>query len=422
MPKSLEISPNEPDVVPDYVDFAPAPAAVGSRSATAPDASRDASLSAVGLAPAAAVWPADLNEDGAAEAPPPAAGRAPAPAPSETHREGECVPNVPDPLPDVVNGAEAVIARTRPEPAAPPPDAEAPWLRRHLIGTVLMVGVLGIVVFGQAISALAMAATLPAWAQWLLLVPLGACCLAVLWVCVGLVRSWLRLRSMRQVDLDALEELRRRAKTRRDGVEHFQGARIYLEGYLENYAIGAQNHDAMREAGFSAEALEKMTKNRDFLLDRPIDSRSWLEEFRTQFQSSLDRTAEARVRAWALKAAGCVIASPLPLLDAVLVLGICFKLIKDLTVIYNVRSTRAGTLILLKRAVTATFIAGVAENITERAAEEIAGAAGEGTLGTLGASLAGALGPKLGEGAVNAFFMHRLGRSAISLLQPLKPK
>lgn len=408
MTKQAEISPNEPDVMPDYVDFASSPPVGEQRFDRIPVPSKAAQ------APEPERPPASSADRGETPSPPPL-------APAAGHRDGECVPNIPDPLPDLVSGAAAMPARAPTPDASAPRNVETPWLRRHLVGTVLAVAILGIVVFGQAISALALAATLPAWAQYLLLVPLGICCLAVLWVCVGLVRSWLRLRALRQVDLEALEELRRRAKTRRDGMEHFQNARIYLEGYLENYPLTARNHDAMREAGFSAEELEKLARNRDFLLDRPIDSRSWLEEFRTQFQGSLDKAAGARVKTWSLKAAGCAVFSPLPLLDAILVMGICCKLVNDLCLIYNVRSTRAGTLILLKRVITAAFIAGVAEGVTEQAAEEVAGMMGEGALGAMGARLAGALGPKLGEGAVNAFFIHRLGRSAITLLQPLKP-
>lgn len=398
MPEPVETSPNIPDVAPDYVDAKPAPAP------PPPLVSSSSSSSA----PAAA--PGDGCPDAEREA-------------AQPHREGECVPNIPDPLPELVaeEQADAGPKRTRPEGGGARL-IEGAWVRRHFVFTVLAVAVLGILVFSQAVSALALAATLPEWAQFLLLLPLGACCLAVLWVCVGLVRSWLRLRAMRQVDLNALEELRERAKTRQDGVEHFQNARMHLERYLEVYPLDDESLARMRQTGFSAESLDGLTRNREFLLDRPIDSRSWLEEFRALFQGDLDRVAEARVRAWSVKAAGCVIASPLPLLDAALVLGICARMLRELCLVYNVRSSRTGTLILLNKAITATFIAGIAENVTERAAEELTGMAGEGALGSLGASLAGVLGPKLGEGAINAFFIHRLGRTAIAMLQPLRPK
>lgn len=411
MPRQAEISPNVPDVTPDYVDFKSAPrgtAAIAEPPSPPPPAEGE-------RAPA-------LPNDKAGFTP--VEGTRPQADPADGHREGECIPNIPDIPPELVDPALAVATGggSRPAPAGAAADTVSPWQRRHLTLTVLLVALLGVVVFGQAISALALAASLPVWAQYLLLVPLGVCCLALVWVGAVMLRSWLRLRAMRQVDLGALEELRRRAETRMEGVEHFKAARAKLEDYLGAYPVSSPaGRDELVASGIPAETIETLAKGRDFLLDRGIDSRSWLEEFRARFQSGLDAAAESRIRVWALKAAGCVITSPLPLLDAVLILGISLKLIKDLSVIYNVRCSRAGALILLNRAIIAAFIAGVAENATEMAAEELSGLAGEGVMGALGARMAGLLGPKLGEGAVNAFFIHRLGRATIAMLQPLRP-
>ena len=400
MPKPAEISPNEPDILPEYVDTG--------KSVPVPPATEETPPAPPPAPPVEA----------AADAEVPAAS---APAGSRGHREGECVPNTPDARPELVDESR-LIALPPGGPSARPdftPPA-SPWLHRHLVATVLAVAVLGIVVFGQAISALALAATLPPWAQYALLIPLGACCLAVLWVCGSLIRSWFRLRAVRQIDIAALEELRRRAATRRDGLDHFRTAREQLHGYLERYPLTDAGYQGLLRAGLTAENIEALAKSRDILLDRPIDSRSWLEEFRSRFQDPIDRAAAARVRSWSLKAAGSVVFSPIPLLDAMLVLGISFRLIGDLCALYNVRSSRAGTLVILRRAVTAAFIAGVAENATETAAEELAEMAGETTLGALGARVAGFVGPKLAEGAVNGLFIRRLGRATISLLQPLK--
>lgn len=358
--------------------------------------------------------------------PAPAAPETPvvaASAASPAHRAGECVPNVPDAAPAFLSPAEeqslaAAAANETAEPAViPPAAAPAPWWRWGAAATVLFAGIFGVLIFSQTISALAFAATLPVWAQYALLIPFGLSCLAVLWVCAGLVRAYLRLRAVRQIDLGALEELRLRAQTRQDGMEQYKAARTHIEDYLKRYPLSADGQPRLLAAGLTAAQVGSLADARDFLVGRAQDSRAWLAEYREQYQKTLDKAAAARVSAWSLRAAGCVIASPLPLLDAVLVLGVALKLIKDLSVLYNVRTGRAGTLLILRKAIAAAFIAGVAEEATEAAGE----LATEHLAGLAGAKIAGAVAPKLGEGVVNALFIRHVGRATIKLLQPAKP-
>ncbi len=412
-----EISPNEPDVSPDYVDGHPAfsPAAAVAAPEPQPPEYIDMLATPAHLDPVPASGPAPESDP----VPEPAAA---------SHRDGECVPNVPDIPPDVVPDAQAVV------PAAPgkaealpdfrPPSS--PWLKWHLGATVLIAAALGVLVFSQAISALALAAGLPVWAQYALLIPLGVCCLAVVVVALLLVRAWLRLRAVRQVDLAALEELRARAQSRQDGVERFQDARAQLERYLGAYPLDVDGAARLAVAGLQPHEVEALARARDYLRDRSTDSRSWLADYRELFQKTQDAAAAKRVNSWSLKAAGCVIASPLPLLDSALVLGIAFKMLKDLCFIYNVRAGRSGSLVLLNRAIVAAFIAGVAEDAMDVAggvaAEELSVMVGEGALASVGAKAAGVVAPKLGEGAVNAFFIRRLGKAAVRMLQPLRPQ
>lgn len=414
MPRHAEISPNTPDVAPDYVDTAG-----GSPVATLPpppagNAEPDESPRRPSLEPALV-----LNAEFVAPA-------AESPSP---HREGECVPNIPDVPPELVS-EDKVVKPAR--PAGPATGLPAPgektrrsWLRWDVALLVLVLSLFGCMVVSQAISALAMTATLPVWMQYALLVPLGLFFLGILYFCGTVVAAWLRLRTVRQVDLAALEELRRRSQTRKDGVEHFQAARLELENYLAAYPANAEGAQRLKTAGISSEAFEALDRERNFLLDRPTDSHSWLGEFQERFQSRLDKTAKGRIRQWAVVAAGCAMASPVPLLDAALILGVAMKMIKDLCLLYNVRSGRASSLVLLSRAVTTAFIAGIAEDAVSTAADaagdELTGIFGESALGGFGAGIAKTLAPKLGEGAVNAFFINRLGKATMRLLQPLKP-
>lgn len=482
MTSYTEISPNEPDVMPDYVDDKSLSVAkkpgkqTGTRTATQPvNATAHSLKSTANLFDAAPSIDSPSPSPEIAEQAPaterntdsPKASRETAPvaepfvhdartsakktesvlvnAPEEmsagitpdtlriesAYREGECIPNLPDVSPDFVTETEAAAfsETVRPQESLtrePAEQARSPWMRWYLVGTVLAVAVFGMLVFSQAVSALALARTLPLWAQYILLIPLGFCCVAVLGVCASLVHGWFKLREVRQIDLSALEELRSRAKSRQDGIEHFQEARSQLEGYLKRYPLTHEGQAGLVRAGIAAEKIEELARTRHRLMGLSVDSRSWLDDFSVNFQADLDKAALSRVNGWAIKAAGCVIASPLPLLDSALVLGISMKMMKDLCSLYNVRATRTGCLVLLNKAIIAAFIAGVAEDATEvaggLAAEELSQMMGESTLNSLGARVAGVVTPKLGEGAINAFFIRRLGKATVRMLQPLKPK
>lgn len=455
MPKRSDVSPNTPDVEPDYVDLgdgskpnaAPKPAPVSEPDSAPPE-------------PSPAVSPNDrppdeheptkreveetvLDATGIMPVPP--AGTSPSPPPEprpdgetpDSHDQGaptgfrdhECIPNIPDAAPEIVTNP--VVAAPANGKSARPDAAEAAlptrrsWPRWDLVLTVLVISLFGLLVFGQAVSALALSQTLPVWAQYLLLIPLGFCCLAVLFVCANVLVGWFRLRRVRQIDMEALAELRLRAQTRNDGVREFQAARAELEGYLKRHPLDPDSARRLRDAGVSAETCEKLAEGRDYLLGKTSDSLTWLEEFREHFQSHLDRAARERVRHWSLVAAGCVVASPVPLLDAALILGVAAKMVRDLCGVYNVRGGRSTGLVLLNRAVITAFIAGVAEDAavvaTDAASDELAGIFGETALGAFSAGVARTVAPKLGEGAINAFFINRLGKATIRLLQPLKP-
>lgn len=451
MPADNEINPNIPDVAPEYVDakqrqasgkasmrdndepslpetenpplpFAPPPVAVVGEAPPEAAPFRGGEPSPSAAAPV----------DSAAE---PAATESPA-AEMFGHREGECVPNTPDVAPSMV--AEKTVAgpAARPEAEAAAAAAEGEgaargvavpsWLRRGYFFLILtLVSLFGIFIFSQAIGALSQAAALPVWAQYLLLVPLGLFLLGLLAVCVGLAHSWVRLRTVRQIDIAAMDELRERAETRRAGLERFREARVSLEDYMRRFPLEGEAARVFSGMERGKRRSETLLEVREELCGRVTDSHSWLMEFRDRFQNVLDRTAAERINSWSLKAAGCVMASPLPLLDAALILGISLKMIKDIATIYNVRCGGMSSLVLLNRTILAAFIAGATEYSMQRVGDvlgdELSGAMGDTALGAFGVGAVKLAAPRLGEGVVNALFMRRLGRTAIGLLQPLKP-
>ncbi|MDR3077141.1 MAG: DUF697 domain-containing protein [Planctomycetota bacterium] len=399
-------SPNIPDVEPDYVDLAAAVAGSGREAAFSAIVPKNTARNQPGAGTKAEASGAEISE----------------------HRRDECVPNVPDSQPDFVDspaaGGAVRILRDGEEEAESPIGKAAPSFFRlgHWTVALAVFSLFSLLVFSQALSALTLAQSLPVWARWLLLAPMGLCVLILLVLAVGLAVAWFRLRSLVQVDLAALAELDRRSATRREGVHGFRTARVAIEEYLAAYPLEGEGRRRLRKAGCAPETLEALLQERDWLFRRKTDSLSWLDDFRTHFQDRVDREAKARIRAWSLKAGFCALASPIPLLDAILVLGVCLRLLGDVATIYNVRCGRLAALALFNRTVFAAFLAGAAGAVGEAAAEELSELAGE---AGLGAALGGAVGlasAKLAEGAANALFVGRLGRAAQSLLRPLRPK
>lgn len=383
---------------------------------------------------------------------PPATAPAKSPAPSPVHRENECIANVPDATPDLLAAdvASRPLASVNTDPVG---DAEGGvprafgWLGRgYLAAVALLAGLFGLFVFGQVINTLALMDRLPAWAWWLCAVPVGLCGLVVLGVCVSMIMSWFRLRKFRQVNMDALAALAERAKTRQDGIRHGQEACERLKGYLEAFPLGgAEDGEGAPcpPSGLDPETLADLREKRAWLSGRKIDSMAWIAAFRAHFQAPLDGASDRLVKRYALQAGLCAMASPLPLLDTLLILGLSMRMIRDLCGIYRLRVTSMTAPVLFVRVVRNAFLAGVgqetarwgyetaedwvktfsgagaSDGAADGAAETAAEVAGHTMAGGIASSAMRFVGPKLAEGAVNALFMQRLGRAAIRLLQPV---
>ncbi|MDR2392444.1 MAG: YcjF family protein [Planctomycetota bacterium] len=403
MPQTMPLNPNVPDIEPDYVE----PSFPGSKPSVA--------------SPRERLFHPDGHDKNASAAE--TAGVAP--PPGGGHRSGECPPNIPDaePLlvPDSELGRESVPwnADASPETIFPVAGSVLPsWFRvGYFAAGLAAFSLFGLFALGQIANTLAFARTLPVWAAWLLLAPLGFCALLLAAAAIAAGVAWFQLRAVRQVSLAALDALRQREDSRREGILSLQAARTCLERYLEDYPLSGPGAERLLTAGFVPDALEELAGERDYLLARACDSLSWLNDFRDHFQDRMDCMATARIRAWSFKTAVSVIASPLSLLDSVLALYAAFRMLRELALIYNLRCDGAALPFLLGRVLFAAFLAGAAgeaaEAMGESLQEELSSLAGLG--------LAGRIAPKIGEGTINYLFISRLGRAAMKLLQPVRP-
>ena len=110
-------------------------------------------------------------------------------------------------------------------------------------------------------------------------------------------------------------------------------------------------------------------------------------------------------------------ASPLSLLDVILSLYAAVRMLRELSLVYNVRCDGGALPVLLCRVVFTAFLTGAAGEAAEVAGESLQ----EELSGLAGLGLAGRIAPKVGEGTVNYLFIGRLGRAAMKLLQPIRP-
>ena len=395
-------SPNTPDIEPDRVNTAAAVAGDGGQTPFFPSVPAYPERSGLG---------AELPGGGAG-------------AETPRHRLGECAPTVPDIQPDFVKGLAIVREAPGSRPAGagePCPEKPPPPLLRlgHWTVALAALSFFGFLLFSQALSALALVQSLPEWARWLFLAPMSLCVLVMLFLAADLSISWFRLRTLAQVDL---AELERRSASGQGGTGDARAARIAMEDYLADYPLDEGRRRRPLEAGLAPETLAEMARERDWLFRRKTDSLSWLDDFRAHFQARMDGAARTRINSWSRKAGLCAMASPIPLLDAILVLSVCLRMLRDVAAIYNVRCGRLAALALFQKTVFAAFLAGAVGSVGGAAEEGLSELAGEAGLGVFLGGVAGLVGAKLAEGTANAVFVLRLGRKAQELLRPLRPQ
>jgi len=178
------------------------------------------------------------------------------------------------------------------------------------------------------------------------------------------------------------------------------------------------------------------------LQERSISSKEWIDDFRREWLDALDATARARIRRYANFVLLQTALSPYAMLDFLMVLYNNFRMLQDLCLLYQVRTGPAGTAYLLGLCIFQAFMAGavneVLDAIGEDGAEEgvdaaveslsdgvpelVAEASREGLsrmLSGVGEKFLGSAAKKAAEGMANGFFLRRIGRQAVRLLQPL---
>lgn len=272
--------------------------------------------------------------------------------------------------------------------------------------------------YSQTLQILAHLSTQPDWIRYSGYAFLGLLAAALAFFVGRFAWTFARYRRHRQVstsELKALSERRGlRELARRRNVEAVASLRLYLRHY-DLDSRGAQQ--MLYRFGVDVRALRV---SRDWLLDDEnyASADAWIIEFRQRFQDRLDAAAAARMKTYSLRVAASTAASPNGLVDSSIVLTSCFALFGDLSHLYNLRLGAMATVKLLGWSFTNAYLAGQLDEIADKLADtDMTWAANEGAGAVM--QLAKPFVSKLAEGAANGLLIHRLGKQAIRLLQPV---
>lgn len=202
-------------------------------------------------------------------------------------------------------------------------------------------------------------------------------------------------------------------------------ARKLLVKYLRTYPKSTSDRKRMLNLGMTAEEWSRLMEAKGRLLDssRPLTHSDWLDDFRSEFQGLLDEVSRRRIKQYAVRVGAGTAASPIAMVDQMIVLYGCSGVVKDLLTIYQLRPAFGQTAVILSRGVVQTYLSGMVEDamepLADMGADSLSEFAGEGAsilTGTVGR----AVGAKAAEAALNGWLLHRLGRRVMTQLQPIK--
>lgn len=310
------------------------------------------------------------------------------------------------------------------------------WVAHPLAAAFLIgsAGALGLFVYSQALQILAALAVQPAWVQWIGYIALAMCGGAVLYAAGRFVLVYVRVRRNRQLRLAGLEELHKRTRLRWLAHAKAAEARTRLEKYLREFPIGTPKQAKRLAAiGIGPDRISELEKVRTELLDpaRFSGTAEWFDRFRTGFQRVLDTTADERITWWARRSGVTTALAPNGLVDSAATLYFGFAMLADLCEVYNLRTGKTGTAVLLGRVFFNSYLSGQLnewEKLTEQQLNSLLTSAGHvvpvalGGLAPFVAPLASVLskaGAKGTSGLLNGLLIARLGKYGCRLLRPV---
>ena len=290
---------------------------------------------------------------------------------------------------------------------------------------ILLSAVLGLFMLGQGISIYQSILTLPVAGQYLVGAIGGVLVLLIAGVLLRLIFSFFTFRQTPQVNLKALTVLQERVELQVLAEQASKEAEAELVVYLQQYPLN--DHSFLYRCGFNRSAINKLQQAAECLLKRekPQAAAEWIAQFRSSFQAELESIARERIKKYAGKVALGTAASPVGVIDQLLVLYGSLSMIRDVLAIYNLRPAFAQSAIMLSRAIMQAYLSGLIGEASESGVETLSDTYEEWTGEVFAGSLSGALKSifsKTAEAGLNGFLVWRLGKATINYVEMVKDK
>lgn len=244
----------------------------------------------------------------------------------------------------------------------------------HSFNVILFIAmvfsILGILLLTQLLSAIQMVSHLPLPAQYIAYTAFGLMTFVVLIALLRFTWLYIRIPANRQISLGEFDPIEGRNQLRSVVIGRMEESRTQLKKYLEKYNLIPED---LQELGFQPEEIAQLIKKKDRLLalseDIDTDTRSWIGEFKEDFQGVLDKASKRKIFTCAKITAIKTGINPNSFIDLTIVLYYSFQMVSDLCRIYNLRLGTLGTYYLLGKIFLHAYIASGLEETFEDLSE-----------------------------------------------------
>lgn len=297
------------------------------------------------------------------------------------------------------------------------------WLSKTGAGALLLLlgSAILLVVLSQVASFVRSMSDLPLWAAYTGYAAMGVLLVFVLAALGRLALVYARLKASPVIAVGVLREMAARADLRRRASERMAEACKVVRDFVRTYpADGPANRKRLARLGFTPADLDRLRDRAAALTSGEMASpETFLRDCDQQFLAVLDDVARRRGARYAALVAVKTAALPSGLADSAVVLLNAYLLIGDLCKIYNLRTNRVGTVVVLAHVLVNAFTASHMEEWSQTATDAVMqemGAQGGGLL----AGIIRKVAPRAAEGTANYLLFKRLATVTIRRLRPLQ--
>jgi uncharacterized membrane protein YcjF (UPF0283 family) len=287
---------------------------------------------------------------------------------------------------------------------------------------VIMGGLTALVMLSQGLSVLDMASRQPEVVAYPLIGLVIVLSTIVAFAVARLVIGYTKLRRSPRLSLQTLAELRFRAHVRGEAAVKLAAARTDLERFLRQFPLDIAQEEAWNKLGLDGHDLAgKLKKARAELIERSNygTDLDWIRALDARFLGPLDSAADILI--WRHVKQVSVRTAVVPLAfwdDAVLILALA-RMTRGLCLIYNVRTSSAGTVALMGWSMAALAVATEMEQLHSTIQNQIHELLCN-HLGHAAAKVVDTIAPSVAAGTANGFFTWRVGRAAVKQLRPVE--